>query len=82
MKPIVDLMDKSIKKLNSIKTIMDYRKIDNIEVDGIDPKDCPDYVDSFIASADYNGKPMTEKQLNEINEDSGFVYECVIEHLN
>jgi len=82
MKPIVNLMDKSIKKLNSIKTIMDYRKIDNIEVGGINTKDYPDFCDAFIASADYNGEPMTEDQLNEINEDSDFVYECVIEHLN
>jgi len=81
MKPIIDLMDKSIKKLNSIK-IMDYKKIDNIEVSDIFEWDCPDYVDAFIASADYDGKPMTDEQLNEINNDSGFVYECVMNHLN
>ena len=75
MKPIVDLMDKSIKKLNS-------SKIDNIEVSDIFEWDCPDYVDAFIASADYDGKPMTDEQLNEINNDSGFVYECVMNHLN
>jgi hypothetical protein len=38
---------------------MDYKLIDNIEVDGIDFKDCPDFCDAFIASADYDGKPMT-----------------------
>ena len=60
---------------------MDYKKIDNIEVDGIDTKDYPDFCDAFIASADYNGKPMTDEQLDELNEDGAFVYECVENHL-
>ena len=60
---------------------MDYKLIDNIEVDGIDTKDYPDFCDAFIASAEYNGKPMTDEQLYELNEDGGFVYECVENHL-
>ena len=60
---------------------MDYKKIDNIEVDGIDTKDYPDFCDAFISSADYNGKPMTDEQLDELNEDGAFVYECVENHL-
>lgn len=60
---------------------MDYKLIDNIEVDGIDTKDYPDFCDAFIASADYDGKEMTEEQLDELNEDSDFVYECVQNHL-
>ena len=60
---------------------MDYKLIDNIEVDGIDTKDYPDFCDAFIASADYDGKEMTEEQLDELNEDSYFVYECVQNHL-
>tara|TARA_R100000951_G_scaffold114965_1_gene121559 strand:+ start:3707 stop:3892 length:186 start_codon:yes stop_codon:yes gene_type:complete len=60
---------------------MDYKKIENIEVDGIDTKDYPDFCDAFIASADYDGKEMTEEQLDELNEDSQFVYECVQNHL-
>jgi len=60
---------------------MDYKKINNIEVDGIDTKDYPDFCDAFISSADYDGKEMTEEQLDELNEDSDFVYECVQNHL-
>ncbi len=60
---------------------MDYKKIDNIEVDGIDTKDYPDFCDAFIASADYDGKSMTDGQLDELNEDRDFVYECVQNHL-
>ncbi len=60
---------------------MDYKKIDNIEVDGIDTKDYPDFCDAFIASAYYDGKSMTDGQLDELNEDRDFVYECVQNHL-
>ena len=60
---------------------MDYRKIDNIEVDGIDTKDYPDFCDAFISNADYDGVPMTYEQLEEINEDSDFVYQSVSNHL-
>ena len=60
---------------------MDYKKIDNIELDGIDTRDYPDFCDAFIASAEYNGVPMTEEQLDELNEDGQFVYERVMESL-
>jgi hypothetical protein len=60
---------------------MNYKLIENIEVDGIDAKDYPDFCDAFIARADYDGKEMTEEQLDELNEDSDFVYECVQNHL-
>ncbi len=60
---------------------MNYKKIDNIEVDGIDTNDYPDFCDAFIASADYDGKPMTDEQLDELNEDRDFVYECAQNHL-
>tara|TARA_R100001244_G_scaffold52352_2_gene45414 strand:- start:276 stop:461 length:186 start_codon:yes stop_codon:yes gene_type:complete len=57
---------------------MDYSKIDNVEVEDIDMKDYPDFCDAFIAYADYNGKEMTDKQLDELNDDSDYVYDCVI----
>lgn len=60
---------------------MDYKLIDNVEVDGVNTDDYPDFCDAFIASADYNGKPMSDEQLDELNEDTNFVYECVENHL-
>ena len=60
---------------------MDYRLIDNIELDGIDTKDYPDFCDAYIVSADYDGKPMTLEQLDELNEDTDFVYQCVQNYL-
>ena len=61
---------------------MDYSKIDNVEVSDVDINDYPDFSDAFIISADYNGKAMTEEQLDQINDDLGFVHECVLNSVN
>jgi len=60
---------------------MNYDLIDNIEVDGIDTNDYPDFTDAFISSADYNGVEMTDEQLEALNEDYGFVHDCVYNQL-
>jgi hypothetical protein len=60
---------------------MEYKLIDNIEIDGIDTKDYPDFCDAYIVSADYDGMPMTEEQLDEINDDGQFQYECIMNYL-
>ena len=53
---------------------MDYSKIDMVEVDGIDYGDYPDFCDAFISYAEYDGVEMTDKQLDELNDDYDFVY--------
>ena len=60
---------------------MNYELIDNIELDGLDYSDYPDFSDAFIIYADYDGAPMTDEQLDEINEDFDFVYEQILKHL-
>jgi len=67
--------------MNKRKLTLDYSKITNIKVDGIHTWDYPDFVDAYIADATYDGRPMTEEELDVINEDSSFVYECVTEKL-
>ena len=62
-------------------TNLDYSKIDNVSVDGIDTKDYPDFCDAYIESADYDGDPMTEEQLEEINNDGEYVLQAVYNHL-
>jgi len=63
------------------KKTMDYKKIDNIEIDGIDTKDYPDFCDAYISSADYDGVPMTDEQLDELNEDGDYVYGHIMDYL-
>ena len=60
---------------------MNYDLIDNIEIDGIDTNDYPDFCDAFISSADYNGVEMTDEQLEALNEDYDFVHDCVYNQL-
>ena len=60
---------------------MNYKKIDNIEIDGIDTKDYPDFCDAYISSADYDGVPMTDEQLDELNEDGNYVYGHIMDYL-
>ena len=55
--------------------------ITNVVVEGIDPHDYPDFCDAFIASADLDGQPMTEQQLEELNQDTEFVYQQVINQI-
>lgn len=66
-------------KIEVIK--LDYSKITDVEVVNIRSYDAPDYVDAFIESASYNGREMTEAELDELNEDSSYVYDCVIAKL-
>ena len=60
---------------------LDYSKIDNITFDDIDYDDYPDFVDAFINSAEYDGEPMNEDEIDTINEDSDFVHEKLMAYL-
>jgi len=57
-----------------MKPIMDYTKITNIKFDDVKPNDYPDYCDAFICAADYNEHPMTEEELDLINEDADYIH--------
>lgn len=62
-------------------TELDYSKIEDIEVDGIDTRDYPDFCDAYISSATYKGREMTDAELDRLNEDSDFVYQAVQDKL-
>ena len=61
--------------------ILDYDKISNVEVDGIDTNDYPDFCDAYIESADYGDREMTEDELEVLNQDGCFINEAVFEKL-
>ena len=60
---------------------LDYSKISDVEVDGIDMGDYPDFCDAFISYAEYDGREMTAEELDILNDDGDFVYEAVQKHL-
>lgn len=51
----------------------------DIEVDGIDRRDHPDYCDAFISAAflKSENRSLTSVELDELNEDGSFVREQV-----
>ncbi len=56
---------------------LDYSLIADVEVEDIDMRDAPDFVDAFISSASYNGREMTDAELDVLNEDQDYVYQAV-----
>ena len=61
---------------------IDVNKLENIEVDGIDTRDYPDFVDAFISYAEMDGVELTDEQLDELNDNyPDLIYDCVINHL-
>ena len=54
---------------------LDYSKITNVFVGGIDMEDYPDFCDAYIESADYGNREMTEDELDILNEDGEFISE-------
>lgn len=64
-----------------MKLQLDYSQIEDVEVDGIDTRDYPDFCDAYIASATYMGREMTEEELEVLNDDRDYVYEKVQDRL-
>ena len=50
----------------------DYSKLSDVEIDGVDGNDYPDFVDAYISSAKYDGIEMTEEHLEELEDDKGY----------
>ena len=65
---------------------LDYSKISNVQVGGVDMADYPDFCDAYIASAtieneDGTFRDATDDEIEEMNEDGDFVYEQVENYL-
>jgi len=60
---------------------MELDKISNIELGGIDTNDYPDFCDAYIVSAEIDGVELTDAEIEELNCDSSFVYDCVLNQL-
>jgi len=60
---------------------INLRLVTDVEVEGIDTRDYPDFSDAFISYAAYDGQPMTEQQLDQLNQCSDFVYEQILKRI-
>lgn len=56
----------------SVKFKLDNLEVVNVEVDGIDMKDYPDFCDAYIDSAEFkcNGKKLDDEQLVRLHEEN------------
>jgi hypothetical protein len=75
------------KNVSTDITAMSYKDMDPAEIrelqwDGIDHRDAPDYCDAYVMDATYMGEDLTEEQLDELNDDRDFVYERLMDYLN
>ena len=53
-------------------------QIENMEFEGIDTSDYPDFVDAFLVSAEINGRDLTEEEIDYLNDEHyEFVNESV-----
>jgi hypothetical protein len=60
---------------------MDFSKIKELEFDGINHKDYPDYCDAYVIFGLYKGRPLTDEELDIVNDNGEFVHEMLIEQL-
>ena len=62
---------------------IDFKKVEVLEVSDINHYDYPEYCDAYISEANYNGKPMSDKMLDEINDNHPeFVHQQVWAFIN
>ena len=61
---------------------MDYSKITDVKIGGLDYSDAFDFCDAYIESAYHEGLPMTDKQLDDLSEDRDFVYKQIMKLCN
>ena len=61
--------------------ILELSKV-RLEFDGIDTKDYPDFCDAYVCGGEYDGEPLTEEQIDYLNEnESDFVYNELINYI-
>ena len=56
-------------------------EVEDIEMEDIEWDDAPDFSNAFIASATVNGHEATEEELDKMNDDGTFVYDCLIDYI-
>tara|TARA_R100000734_G_C3287573_1_gene79977 strand:- start:336 stop:533 length:198 start_codon:yes stop_codon:yes gene_type:complete len=48
----------------------DLSLIDDIEIDGIDMSDYPDFCDAFLLAASYKGRELTDDELQYVQDSN------------
>ena len=48
--------------------MIDFNKVEDIVLDGVCMDDYPDFCGAYVSSASMNGEPLTELELEELND--------------
>jgi hypothetical protein len=55
---------------------IDIKQVEDIEFDGVDMSDYPDFCDAFPCDAVYKGRTMTDDELDALSDQHGeFLHE-------
>ena len=52
-----------------MKLNFDRKKLTELCVENVDRRDYPDFVDCYIESGNYDGRPLTEPELEWLNDN-------------
>ena len=61
---------------------MELSKIENVVIEGLDWSDYPKFCDAYIAEAEFEGRQLTDLELDALNEDLDFVMQCVADYIH
>lgn len=57
-------------------------KIESITIEGVDTKDYPDFCDAYVYSCIYDGRELTDDELDELQEEQKeLIYEYILDTL-
>jgi hypothetical protein len=76
MKKLSDEVSDIMQKLEYLK-----QNVYDLEFDGIDHNDYPDFCDAYITTAKIDDRELDQDEVDIINNDRDFVYEKLILHL-
>ena len=63
--------------------MIDVTKITAVEIDGINWKDAPDFVDAYLAYGEYEGRELTNEELDWVmDNESDWFYEKLQEYIH
>ena len=67
-----DYLDQTISEDSSNEIIINGKEVDStsIEVDGVDPRDSPDFSDAYVSAAVFmDGTPLDDDELDQLNDN-------------
>jgi len=62
--------------------MINIKQISNVEFGGIDMSDYPKFCDAYIESADINGRPATDAELELMMEDGNIFYNLLNDYIH